>query len=208
MIELDTWITQFGVRTQKLCKLQVLDSCSPEVAGRPASPRPAGPAPQPNTSCLATRPLGTLQWTPYELDIQANTKVMTERPSTWIKRPICSTYRDLLDRSTTMDFIHMLISKPVKRRAEMCQLQAGWPRGGRPAYNFQRWSQATYTDILRRSGASTRRSAPNGGNPRPTDLGEASQPHFAASWAHLHVETTSTDPLAYTRRLGQIPTSS
>jgi len=26
--------------------------------------RPAGPAPLPNTSCLATRPLGTLQWTP------------------------------------------------------------------------------------------------------------------------------------------------
>ena len=57
---------------------------------------------------------------PYELDIQANTKVMTERPSTWIKRPICSTYRDHLDWSTTMDFIHMLISKPVKWRAETC----------------------------------------------------------------------------------------
>ena len=48
---------------------------------------------------------------PYELDIQAKTKVMTERPST------C---RDLLDRSTTMDFIHILISKPVKWRAETC----------------------------------------------------------------------------------------
>ena len=69
---------------------------------------------------------------PYELDIQANTKVMTERPSTWIKRPICSTYRDLLARSTTMDFMHPLIKMSVKRRAEMCQLQAG-----RPAYNFQ-----------------------------------------------------------------------
>ena len=74
---------------------------------------------------------------PYELDIQANMKVMTERPSTWIKRPICSTYRDLLGRSTTMDFIDMLISKPVRRRAKMCQLQAGRPRGGRRAYNFQ-----------------------------------------------------------------------
>ena len=75
---------------------------------------------------------------PYALDIQANTKVMTERPSTWIKGPIFSTCRDLLDRNTTMDLIHMLISKPVKRRAEMCQLQAGRPRGGQPAYNFQR----------------------------------------------------------------------
>ena len=73
---------------------------------------------------------------PYELDIQANTKVMTERPSTWIKQPIFSTCQDLLERSTTMDFIHMLISKPMKWRAETCQLQAGQPKGGRPAYNF------------------------------------------------------------------------
>ena len=64
---------------------------------------------------------------PYELDIQANTKVMTERPSTWIKGPIFSTCRDLLDRSTTMDFMHPLIKMSVKRRAEMYQLQAGWP---------------------------------------------------------------------------------
>ena len=74
---------------------------------------------------------------PYELDTQANTKIMTERPSTWIKGAIFSICRDLLDRNTTMDLIHMLISKPVRRRAEMCQLQAGRPRGGRPAYNFQ-----------------------------------------------------------------------
>ena len=60
---------------------------------------------------------------PYELDIQANTKVMTERPSTWIKRPICSTYRDLLARSATMDFMHHLIKTSAKRRAEKCQLQ-------------------------------------------------------------------------------------
>jgi len=59
---------------------------------------------------------------PYALDIQANTKDMTERPSTWIKGPICNTYRDLSSRSTTMDFMHPLISKPVKQRAEMCQL--------------------------------------------------------------------------------------
>ena len=71
MIELDTWITQFGVRTQKLCKSQVSDSCSAEVAGRRA--------PLPNTSRLAIRdpPMD-----PYALDIQANTKDMTERPIT------------------------------------------------------------------------------------------------------------------------------
>ena len=61
---------------------------------------------------------------PYALDIQANTKVMTERPSTWIKGPIFSTCRDLLDRSTTMDFMHPLIKMSVKWRAEMSQLQA------------------------------------------------------------------------------------
>jgi len=64
---------------------------------------------------------------PYALDIHANTKVMTERPSTWTKRPICSTYPELLARSTTMDFMHPLTSKPVKRRAETCQLEAGRP---------------------------------------------------------------------------------
>ena len=64
MIKLDTWITQFGVWTQKLCKLQVSDSCCAEAVGRPASPRPAGLTPLQNTSYLATRPLGTLQWTP------------------------------------------------------------------------------------------------------------------------------------------------
>ena len=84
---------------------------------------------------------------PYALDIQANTKDMIERPSTWIKGPICSTYRNLLAQSTTMDFMHPLISKPVKRRAEMCQLQAGRLRVGRPASNFQRSTNATYTDI-------------------------------------------------------------
>ena len=59
---------------------------------------------------------------PYALDIQANTKDMTERPSTWIKGPIFSTCRDLLARSTTMDFMHPLIKMSVKRRAEKRQL--------------------------------------------------------------------------------------
>ena len=36
MIELDIWFTQFGVRMQKLCKLQVSDSCRAEAAGWPA----------------------------------------------------------------------------------------------------------------------------------------------------------------------------
>ena len=52
---------------------------------------------------------------------------MTERPSTWIKGPIFSTCRDLLDPSTTMDFMHPLIKMLVKREPEMCQTQAGRP---------------------------------------------------------------------------------
>ena len=51
----------------------------------------------------------------------------TERPSTWSKRPTCSTYRNPLGQNTTMDFIHMWIKMSVKREAEMCQTQAGRP---------------------------------------------------------------------------------
>ena len=75
---------------------------------------------------------------PYELDIQANTKVMTERPSTWIKGPIFSTCRDLLDRSTTMDFMHPLIKTSVKQRAEKCQLQAGLQFSALNQHNLHR----------------------------------------------------------------------
>jgi len=55
---------------------------------------------------------------PYELYIQANTKVMTKKPSTWIKGPIFSNCQDLLDQNTTMDFMHTLIKMSVKRRVE------------------------------------------------------------------------------------------
>ena len=64
---------------------------------------------------------------PYALDIQTNTKDMTERPSTWIKGPICNTYRDLLARSTTIDFMHSLIKMLVKREVKTCQIQASRP---------------------------------------------------------------------------------
>ena len=74
---------------------------------------------------------------PLNYGLQVGLIKWTERPSTWIERPTCSTYRSRLGRNTTMDFIHMWIKMSVKREAEMCQTQAGWPRGGRPAYNFQ-----------------------------------------------------------------------
>ena len=125
MIELDIWFTQFGVRTQKLCKLQVPDSGCAEVAGRP------GTFAKHILHCHKT--IRDPPMDPYALDIQANTKVMTERPSTWIKGPIFNTCRDLLDRSTTMDFMHPWIKMSVKREAKMCQTQAGRPRRGRPA---------------------------------------------------------------------------
>ena len=48
-----------------------------------------------------------------------------KRPSTWIKGPTCCAYPDLLARTTSLDFIHMLIKKSVKRRAETCRTQAG-----------------------------------------------------------------------------------
>ena len=119
MIELDIWFTQFGVRMQKLCKLQVSNSCCAEAAGRPDT------FAKNIIPCHKTTRDPPMD--PYALNIQANTKVMTERPSTWIKGPICSTCRDPLAWSTTMDFMHPLIKMSVKRRAEKCQLQASQP---------------------------------------------------------------------------------
>ena len=81
----------------------------------------------------------------------------------------------------------------VKQEAEIRQTQAG-----RPAYKFQLQTDATIHRHLEKIGASMRRSARNGQNPRPTGLGEAGRPHFAASRAQLRGEATSTDPLAYT----------
>ena len=74
---------------------------------------------------------------PLNQGLQVGLIKWTERPSAWIKRPTCSTYRNLLVRNTTMDFIHMWIKMSVKWEAEMCQIQAGRPRRGWPAYNFQ-----------------------------------------------------------------------
>ena len=59
-----------------------------------------------------------------------------ERPSTRIEGPTCSTFRDLLAWSTTMDFMIPWIKMSVKWEPEMCQTQAGRPRRGWPAYKF------------------------------------------------------------------------
>ena len=65
----------------------------------------------------------------------------------------------------------------VKREAEMSQTQAGRLPLGRPAYNFQLQTDATHTDTRRRTGASTSRAVANGGNPRPTGVGEPADLH-------------------------------
>ena len=75
---------------------------------------------------------------PLNYGLQVGLIKWTERPSTWIEKPICNTYQDLLARSTTMDFMHPWIKMSVKREADMCQTQAGRPRRGWPAYKFQR----------------------------------------------------------------------
>ena len=108
-------------------------------AGRPGTSTKCAPSSVQERRYMFTKSLNR--------GLQVGLMKWTERPSTWIKGPTCSTYPDLLGRSTTMDFMHPLINMSVKRRAEMCQLQAGRPRGGRPAYNFYRSSQATSTVI-------------------------------------------------------------
>ena len=64
---------------------------------------------------------------PLNHGLQVGLIKWTERPSTWIEMPTCSTYQDHLARSTTMDFMHSWIKMSVKREAEMCQTQAGRP---------------------------------------------------------------------------------
>jgi len=64
---------------------------------------------------------------PLNHGLQVSMIKWTERPSTWIERPTCSTYQDLLAQTTSLDIIHMLIMNSVKRRAETCRTQAGRP---------------------------------------------------------------------------------
>ena len=65
---------------------------------------------------------------PLNCGLQVGLIKWTERPSTWIEKPTYSTYRDLLARSTTMDFMRPLIKMSVKREDKMCQTQDSRPR--------------------------------------------------------------------------------
>ena len=58
---------------------------------------------------------------PLNHGLQVGLIKWTEWPSTWIEGPTCSTFRDLLARSTTMDFMHPWIKMSVKREAERSQ---------------------------------------------------------------------------------------
>jgi len=162
MIKLDIWFTQFGVRTQKLCKLQVPDSCCAEAAGRPASPRLAGPTPFPSTSFLATRPLGTLQWTPYALDIQANTKDMTGRLPPWIERPQLEANSINFSETKCGWFVMTIHYTMEVDWMDLVEILS-WPASHRPAglATPQVGPKQPITNCRRRSGASTRRSASN-----------------------------------------------
>ena len=62
---------------------------------------------------------------PLNYGLQVGLIKWTERPSTWIEGPTCSTYQNLLAGNTTIDFMHPWIKMSVKREAEMCQIQAG-----------------------------------------------------------------------------------
>ena len=73
---------------------------------------------------------------PLNYGLQVGLIKWTERPSTWIEGPTCSTYRNLLAQNTTMDFMHPWIKMSVNPEAEMCQTQAG-----RPAYQLSASNQ-------------------------------------------------------------------
>ena len=81
-------------------------------AGRPSTFTMCAPSSVQEQRDMCTKPLNQ--------GLQVGLIKWTERPSTWIEGPTCSTYQDLLDRSTTMEFMHPLIKMSVKREAEMC----------------------------------------------------------------------------------------
>ena len=89
------------------------------LAGRPSTSTMCAPSSVQERSDMCAKPLNQ--------GLQVGLIKWTDRPSTWIKRPTCSTYRNLLGWNTTMDFIHMWIKMSVKREAEMCQTQGGRP---------------------------------------------------------------------------------
>ena len=81
----------------------------------------------------------------------------------------------------------MWIKMSVKREAEMCQTQAGWPT----IFSFEA-TQHTMSSREYQERPRQGRRQTEGIPARP-----AGRPHFAASQVHVRVEAMSTDPLAY-----------
>jgi len=96
--------------------------------------------------------------------------------------------------TTSLDFIHMLIKKSVKRRAKTCRTQAGRPT------NYQLKTKATIHRHLEKI-----RSVHEKVGTKRTKS-QAGRPHFAASRPHLHVEVKHNHYNCVQLKLGQILT--
>jgi hypothetical protein len=88
-------------------------------------------------------------------------------------------------QTASLSNIHVLINKAVQRRAERSQSQAGRPLTVEPQ------TDATTSDLRRRSGASTRRAVTGGNIPRPSQP-RRSRPAWpcSATLTPLRVEVT------------------
>ena len=189
MIELDIWFTQFGVRTQKLCKSQVSDSCCAKAA--------ANPTPLPSTSFLATRPLGT-----------PNVPLCTGYTRKY-KRYVWKAFT--MDRTaTTRSKLNQIQGNQVADLWWPSTTQ--WKLIGCIWRKFQVTGLATphvgpkqpTTDFRRQSGTFTRRSVPDGAN-QPRRGWPA--PHVNV-WDPSLCEVNSTTNIVYTWSSGHLPTSS
>ena len=106
--------------------------------------------------------------------------------------PLSVSKRSFKTQTALSKNVHPLIIKPVKWRAETCQLQAGRPT------NFS--VEPTQPPPPSRQDQERPREGRRQTEKilgQPASLGEAGRPHFATSRVHRRVEATSTDPLAY-----------
>jgi hypothetical protein len=136
MIEMDTWMTQFGVRTRELC---LREKC----VARRCTPRPAGPnmAGRPCTSIKSLQPLQEgLREVP--MDPQAwNSQVWMKLGPKGLRHglggPHAATTPNFQNGTASLNNMQPLMSESVQRRAERSQGQAGRPILGRPTSNCQ-----------------------------------------------------------------------
>ena len=104
-----------------------------KIPGRPAYPRPAGLAPQHTMPQNFARVI--MSTNPSQSNLVPS-KIHKQRPkglSNGRLGPLLVSKCSFKTQTALSKNVHPLISKPVKQRAEMCQLQAGRPSGGQPA---------------------------------------------------------------------------